>query len=49
MGLHHQFDGEFWMEFFGDFCKEFEEVNREFRFKKTLWSLEEIGEILEGV
>ncbi len=26
MGLHHQYDGEFWMDFFNDFCKEFEEV-----------------------
>ena len=30
MGLHHQFDGEFWMEFFADFCKEFEEVSHLF-------------------
>ena len=28
MGLHHQYDGEFWMEFFGDFCREFEEVEK---------------------
>ena len=27
MGLHHQYDGEFWMDFFKDFCREFEEVN----------------------
>jgi hypothetical protein len=26
MGLHHQYDGEFWMDFFGDFCREYEEV-----------------------
>ena len=26
MGLHHQYDGEFWMDFFKDFCREFEEV-----------------------
>ena len=24
MGLHYQYDGEFWMEFFTDFCTEFE-------------------------
>ena len=24
MGLHYQHDGEFWMEFFVDFCREFE-------------------------
>jgi len=27
MGLHYQHDGEFWMEFFVDFCREFEEVS----------------------
>ena len=27
MGLHNQFDGEFWMEFYDDFCREFEEVS----------------------
>ena len=26
MGLHELYDGEFWMEFFKDFCREFEEV-----------------------
>ena len=34
MGLHYMHDGEFWIEFFTDFCKEFEArigmfVNRE--------------------
>ena len=24
MGLHYLHDGEFWIEFFEDFCKEFE-------------------------
>ena len=24
MGLHYMHDGEFWMEFFVDFCREFE-------------------------
>ena len=24
MGLHYMHDGEFWIEFFTDFCKEFE-------------------------
>jgi len=27
MGLHYMYDGEFWMEFFHDFCREFEEVS----------------------
>ena len=27
MGLHDLYDGEFWMEFYGDFCREFEEVS----------------------
>ena len=27
MGLHNLYDGEFWMEFFDDFCREFEEVS----------------------
>lgn len=27
MGLHNLYDGEFWMEFFSDFCREFEEVS----------------------
>ncbi len=27
MGLHSLYDGEFWMEFFGDFCSQFEEVS----------------------
>ncbi len=26
MGLHHQIDGEFWMDFSKDFCRQFEEV-----------------------
>ena len=26
MGLHYMHDGEFWIEFFSDFCREFEEV-----------------------
>ena len=24
MGLHYMYDGEFWIEFFSDFCREFE-------------------------
>ena len=24
MGLHYMYDGEFWIEFFADFCREFE-------------------------
>ena len=24
MGLHYMYDGEFWMEFYEDFCSEFE-------------------------
>ena len=24
MGLHYMYDGEFWIEFFTDFCREFE-------------------------
>ena len=27
MGLHNLYDGEFWMDFFRDFCREFEEVS----------------------
>jgi len=27
MGLHYMHDGEFWIEFFNDFCREFEEVS----------------------
>jgi len=27
MGLHYMYDGEFWIEFFTDFCREFEEVS----------------------
>ena len=27
MGLHYMHDGEFWIEFFTDFCREFEEVS----------------------
>ena len=27
MGLHYMHDGEFWIEFFSDFCREFEEVS----------------------
>ena len=26
MGLHYMHDGEFWIEFFTDFCSQFEEV-----------------------
>lgn len=27
MGFHNKVDGEFWMDFFSDFCNEFEEVS----------------------
>ena len=30
MGLHYMYDGEFWIEFFTDFCREFEVRNVDF-------------------
>ena len=50
MGLHYLHDGEFWIEFFDDFCKEFEVIIISLnKIKSSIDAIEDVLDVSKSI